>query len=200
MKPSTKVVCGIDEAGRGPWAGPVCAAAVVLGPDIDRTGLTDSKKLTAKRRDALAERIKEEALVWSIGWASAKEIDELNIRKANHLAMVRAYQGLNLTTDADDIVIDGNDCPDDLKDKARTLVGGDALVAEISAASILAKTARDALMEEAEGAYPGYGFAKHKGYGVKAHKEALDKLGPCDLHRLSFKPVQAAMDAKAKVA
>lgn len=184
------LICGVDEAGRGPWAGPVCAGAVVL--DTNRTigGLTDSKALSEKRRLALAGEIKANAAGWALGWASPQEIDQLNIRQATHLAMRRAIEGLN--SPFNHILIDGNDCPSGLPAAAETRIKGDRDVAEISAASILAKTARDALMAELDTAHPGYGFAQHKGYGTKLHSEALAELGPCAVHRMSFTPVRNA--------
>ncbi|ACT58681.1 Ribonuclease H [Hirschia baltica ATCC 49814] len=183
------LICGVDEAGRGPWAGPVCAGAVILNPLNPIAGLNDSKKLSEKKRDKLALLIKEYALCWSIGWASPEEIDELNIRQANHLAMQRAVQGLSIAPDL--ALIDGNDAPP-LDCRTETLIGGDGIEACISAASILAKTARDAKMVEYDLQYPDYGFAKHKGYGVKAHSDALKRIGPCPIHRMTFKPVRAA--------
>ncbi len=184
-----QIICGIDEAGRGPWAGPVCAGAVILDLNNPIDGLNDSKKLSEKKRNALLPLIKEKALAWSIGWASPREIDELNIRQANHLAMKRAFEGLTMSPSL--ALVDGNDAPP-LACKVETLIGGDGIEACISAASILAKTARDAKMIEYDEAFPEYGFAKHKGYGVKAHSEALNKLGPCSIHRMSFKPVAKA--------
>ena len=184
------LICGVDEAGRGPWAGPVCAGAVVLDAARPIEGLTDSKALSEKRRLALADVIKANAAGWALGWASPEEIDRLNIRQATHLAMRRAVEGLQCGFDH--ILIDGNDCPSGLPATAETRVKGDRDVAEISAASILAKTARDALMTELDTAHPGYGFAQHKGYGTKAHSEALAELGPCAIHRMSFTPVRNA--------
>ncbi|WP_018998136.1 ribonuclease HII [Hirschia maritima] len=185
-----QIICGIDEAGRGPWAGPVCAGAVILDLNNPIDGLNDSKKLSEKKRNALLPLIKEKALAWSIGWASPQEIDELNIRQANHLAMKRAFDGLSIAPSL--ALVDGNDAPP-LACKVETLIGGDGIEACISAASILAKTARDAKMIEYDEAFPEYGFAKHKGYGVKAHSEALNRLGPCSIHRMSFKPVAKAV-------
>ena len=184
------IMCGIDEAGRGPWAGPVCAAAVILDPNKPIEGLNDSKKLTEKRRLTLETEIRSKAVAFAIGWASPQEIDELNIRKANHLAMSRAVEGLKVRPTL--ALVDGNDAPF-LTCESNAIVGGDATIDAISAASILAKTARDAEMRRLDALYPGYGFAKHKGYGVKAHSEALNRLGPCAIHRHSFKPVQAAL-------
>ena len=187
---SDKLICGIDEAGRGPWAGPVCAAAVILDPARAIEGLDDSKKLTEKRRQKLDLEIRSKALTFAIGWASPAEIDSLNIRRANHLAMKRAFEALSKSPDL--VLVDGNDAPE-LSCPTRAIIGGDALDSSISAASILAKTARDLLMQELDAQYPGYGFAKHKGYGVKAHAEALQRLGPCEIHRRSFRPVKNAM-------
>ncbi|MFC7291110.1 ribonuclease HII [Hirschia litorea] len=182
------IICGVDEAGRGPWAGPVCAGAVILDPSKPIAGLNDSKKLTEKKRNLLAPLIYEHALAWGLGWASPEEIDTLNIRQANHLAMRRAVNALKLSPTL--ALVDGNDAPT-LGCRVETLIGGDGIEACISAASILAKTARDAKMLEYDALYPEYGFAKHKGYGVKAHSEALRRLGPCPIHRMSFKPVLA---------
>lgn len=190
-----ELICGVDEAGRGPWAGPVCAGAVILDPDAPIIGLTDSKKLSEKKRIALAIEIRERALSWALGWAQPLEIDEINIRQATHLAMRRAISGL--TSAPDRIIIDGNDCPTGLPAPARTIVKGDLTEPAISAASILAKTARDALMVEADVKHPGYGFAGHKGYGTKAHSEALAELGPCPIHRMSFAPVKSALKHSA---
>lgn len=184
------ITCGVDEAGRGPWAGPVCAGAVILRSDRPIFGLNDSKKLSEKKRDALAVEIRAHAAAWAIGWASPAEIDQLNIRQANHLAMRRAVEGLAIKPAL--ALVDGNDAPP-LTCNVRTLVGGDGLEPCISAASILAKTARDSEMVRYDALYPEYGFAKHKGYGVKAHAQALQQFGPCPIHRRSFKPVRAAM-------
>jgi ribonuclease HII len=184
------LLCGVDEAGRGPWAGPVCAAAVIFHPDRNIQGLNDSKKLTEKKRLALEPVIKSDALVWGIGWASPEEIDEYNIRQANHMAMRRAIAAMGMTPTH--IEIDGNDIPKDLPCPAIAIIKGDGKVPQISAASILAKTARDRLMLEMDELYPGYGFGKHKGYGVQAHAAALTALGPCPIHRMSFRPVAIA--------
>jgi ribonuclease HII len=185
-----QIVCGIDEAGRGPLAGPVCAAAVILDKKRQIRSLADSKQLTEERRDVLAARIKERAVAWAVGWASVEEIDTLNIRQANFLAMRRAFEALSVRpTHA---LVDGND-PPPLYCKITCIIGGDALEACISAASILAKTARDAHMVELCGRHPGYGFAQHKGYSVAAHLDALRRLGPSPIHRRSFRPVREAM-------
>ncbi len=187
---AVQIVCGIDEAGRGPLAGPVCAAAVILDKKRRINGLSDSKQLTEERRDILALRIKERAIAWGIGWATHEEIDALNIRQANFLAMRRAFEALSVKpTHA---LVDGND-PPPLNCKITCIIGGDALEACISAASILAKTARDAAMVEFCAQYPGYGFSQHKGYGSAAHLEALRRLGPSPIHRRSFRPVRESM-------
>ncbi len=187
-----KLICGIDEAGRGPWAGPVTAGAVILNPAHPITGLTDSKKLSEKKRLLLEPLIKTHARAWGIGWASPEEIDRLNIRQANHLAMRRAVETLGVPPT--EIIIDGNDVPADLPCPARAIIKGDLTEPVISAASILAKTARDRLMVELDTVHSGYGFAAHKGYGTKAHHEALTRLGPCPIHRTSFKPVKLALN------
>jgi ribonuclease HII len=189
-----ELVCGIDEAGRGPLAGPVCAAAVILGRGAAIRGLADSKQLSERRREALASEIRERALGFGIGWASVAEIDALNIRQANLLAMRRAYDALttSLGAAASLALVDGND-PPPLGCTVRTMIGGDALEPAISAASILAKTARDAAMVDLCAQYPGYGFARHKGYGSAMHLEALRTLGPCPAHRQTFAPVRAAL-------
>jgi len=187
---AVQIVCGIDEAGRGPLAGPVCAAAVILDKKRRINGLNDSKQLTEERRDILALRIKERAIAWGIGWATHEEIDAVNIRQANFLAMRRAFDALSVKpTHA---LVDGND-PPPLHCRITCIIGGDALESCISAASILAKTARDAAMVEFCAQYPGYGFSQHKGYGVSAHLEALHRLGPSPIHRRSFRPVREAM-------
>lgn len=187
------LICGIDEAGRGPWAGPVTAGAVILDPERPIEGLTDSKKLSEKKRLALEPLIKTQALAWGLGWASPEEIDKLNIRQANHLAMRRAVEVLKLAPIK--IIIDGNDVPANLPCPAKAIIKGDLTEPCISAASILAKTARDRLMIELDQQYPGYGFAAHKGYGTAAHSEALGRLGPCKVHRQSFAPVRRAAAA-----
>lgn len=184
---TVEIVCGIDEAGRGPLAGPVCAAAVVLDPARPIMGLNDSKQLSEKKRDTLAPLIREYALAWSVGWASVEEIDEYNIRQANFLAMKRAFKGLRISpTHA---LVDGKD-PPPLSCRITCIIGGDALEPAISAASILAKTARDAVMVDLCAQYPGYGFSQHKGYGSVLHIEALRRLGPSPVHRRTFAPVR----------
>ncbi|MEL6830127.1 MAG: ribonuclease HII [Pseudomonadota bacterium] len=183
-------LCGVDEAGRGPWAGPVTAGAVILRSDSPIEGLTDSKKLSEAKRQKLELEIKQGAAAWSVGWASAAEIDQLNIREATFLAMRRAIAGLSVVPDA--IIIDGNALPNALPAPARAIVQGDLSEPAISAASILAKTARDRLMIDLCKQHPGYGFAKHKGYGTQMHAEALSRLGPSEVHRRSFAPVAKA--------
>lgn len=188
-------IIGVDEAGRGPWAGPVTAAAVILDPARPVDGLTDSKKLSEKARDRLAPLIRERALAWSVAEASVAEIDTLNIRQATFLAMQRAIAGVFAKTASADamILIDGNALPADLPAPARAIIKGDLTEPSISAASILAKTHRDAQMISLCNTYPGYGFSGHKGYGTAAHAEALARLGPCPVHRQSFAPVKALL-------
>ena len=176
-------VCGIDEAGRGPLAGPVCAAAVILPPDCDIPGLNDSKKLSEKKREALFPVIQEKALAFGIGWATAEEIDRVNILQATFLAMARAVEAL--PTPADYALVDGNRMPP-LPIPGETIVKGDATSASIAAASILAKVSRDRLLRRLDEEHPEYGFAKHKGYGTKAHYEAIRKYGLLPEHRRSF--------------
>ncbi len=185
-------IVGVDEAGRGPLAGPVVAAAVILDPCRPIDGLDDSKRVSEPRRERLAPLIRARARAWAIGSADRGEIDTLNILQATLLAMRRALLALGVPLTH--VCIDGNRAPQlaDLGCTVETIVGGDALVPAISAASILAKTHRDALMRELEGRYPGYGFARHKGYGTAAHLAALRRLGPSSEHRLSFAPVRAA--------
>lgn len=187
------LTCGIDEAGRGPWAGPVTAAAVILDPARPIPGLTDSKKLSEAARDRLAPMIRERALAWAIAEASPEEIDRLNIREATFLAMTRA--ALALAHTPGEILVDGNALPKSLPAPARAIIKGDLTEPAISAASILAKTHRDAQMKAYCAAHPGYGFSQHKGYGTAAHAEALARLGPSPIHRVSFAPVRAALHA-----
>ena len=176
-------VCGIDEAGRGPLAGPVCAAAVILPPDCDIPGLNDSKKLSEKKREALFPVIQEKALAFGIGWATAEEIDRVNILQATFLAMARAVEAL--PAPADYALVDGNRMPP-LPIPGETIVKGDATSASIAAASILAKVSRDRLLRRLDEAHPEYGFAKHKGYGTQAHYVAIRKYGLLPEHRRSF--------------
>jgi ribonuclease HII len=185
------IVCGVDEAGRGPLAGPVFAAAVILDPRRPIEGLKDSKQLTEARRNELAPQIKEQALAWAIAECSHEEIDSLNIYHATMLAMRRAVEALStLPTIA---LIDGNRCPP-MSVKAHAIVEGDDKVHAISAASILAKTARDAALVSLHGLYPQYGFDQHKGYSTPLHLERLKAHGPCPIHRRSFAPVRALME------
>lgn len=178
-----KLICGVDEAGRGPLAGPVCAAAVILPPHIELPGLNDSKKLTDKRRRELYPMIKEAAVAYGIGFASHEEIDEINILQATYLAMERAIAQLRVSPDL--LLIDGNRAKD-FGIPAQTVVKGDSLSASIAAASVLAKVTRDDLMLEAAKEYPQYGFEVHKGYGTKAHYEALTGFGISPIHRRTF--------------
>ena len=178
-----KLACGIDEAGRGPLAGPVCAAAVILPPNLEIPGLTDSKKLTDKKRRELMPIIKEQAIAWGIGFASHQEIDEINILQATFLAMERALAELSVKPEF--ALIDGNR-EKDFGLPVKTVVKGDSLSANIAAASVLAKVTRDDLMEAKAEEYPQYGFEVHKGYGTKAHYAALTEHGPSPIHRMTF--------------
>ena len=177
-------ICGVDEAGRGPLMGPVCAAAVILPEDVELEGVNDSKKLSEKKREALFEVIKEKAVAWSVAFASVEEIEEVNILNATYLAMNRAIEGLSVP--ADYALIDGNRVPKDIKIECETVVKGDAKSLSIAAASILAKVSRDRLVLEYDKEFPEYKFADHKGYGTAAHIEAIKKYGPCKYHRASF--------------
>lgn len=187
-------VAGVDEAGRGPLAGPVVAAAVILCPDRSVAGLADSKALSVARREQLADAIRANALAWSVAWADAAEIDALNILGATMLAMRRAILGLPVTPAA--VRVDGNRLPQlrigDRVLAGEAVVGGDARVPVISAASIIAKTTRDRIMLDMDRLYPDYGFARHKGYGTAVHRERLQQYGPCVQHRRSFAPVRLA--------
>ena len=176
-------ICGIDEAGRGPLAGPVCAAAVILPERLDIPGLNDSKKLTDKKRRELFPIIEEQAVAFGLGWASQEEIDEINILQATFLAMSRAVEQLKIRPDL--ALVDGNRAPA-LDLPVETVVKGDSLSASIAAASVLAKVSRDDVMLRMAEEYPGYGFEVHKGYGTKAHYEALRKFGPSPIHRRTF--------------
>ena len=178
-----RIVCGVDEAGRGPLAGPVCAAAVILPPNIDIPGLNDSKKLSDKKRRELYPIIKEKALAYGIAFADHNEIDEINILQATYLAMERAIA--QLAEKPDIALIDGNRAKD-FGLPVQTVVHGDSLSASIAAASVLAKVTRDNLMLEMAEKYPGYGFEIHKGYGTKAHYAALEAMGACPIHRMTF--------------
>ena len=186
-------ICGVDEAGRGPWAGPVSAAAVILDPKKIPKGLDDSKKLSAKTREALELEIKAKAVAWCVGFASVEEIASLNILHAAGLAMRRAVEGLLVRPVF--ALVDGN-YRFDLPCEIQTVVGGDGKSKPIAAASILAKVARDRLMIEMDQRYPGYGFARHKGYHAEIHVEALRTLGPCEIHRMGWAPVKLALTAK----
>ena len=177
------IICGIDEAGRGPLIGPVYAAAVILPIDVDIEGINDSKKLTEKKRELLFDIICEKAIAYGIGFATAKEIDEINILQATYLAMSRAYDNLGIV--ADWVLVDGNRMPP-LPTKGETIVKGDAKSASIAAASILAKVSRDRVLNELDIQYPEYGFIKNKGYGTKVHYAAIKEHGILDEHRLSF--------------
>ena len=178
-----QVICGVDEAGRGPLAGPVCAAAVILPKGLELPGLTDSKKLTDKKRRELFPLIQEQAIAYGIGFATEQEIDEINILQATFLAMQRALDQLSVKPDL--ALIDGNR-EKDFGVPVKTVVKGDSLSANIAAASILAKVTRDDLMVEMAETYPQYGFEIHKGYGTKAHYAALRELGPSPIHRMTF--------------
>ena len=188
------LVAGVDEAGRGPLAGPVTAAAVILDPGRPIDGLADSKQLAAARREELAASVRARSLAWSIAWSDRAEIDALNILGATMLAMRRAILGLHIFPDG--VLVDGNRLPGldfgTVSVPGRAVVGGDGKIAAISAASILAKTSRDARMVEIDEIYPGYGFARHKGYGTALHRAKLEAFGPCPEHRLTFAPVRAA--------
>lgn len=176
-------LCGVDEAGRGPLAGPVCAAAVMLPRGLVIEGLNDSKKLTERRREQLYDEIKEKALHWAVAFAGVEEIETLNILGATYVAMNRAIAGLDVVPEL--ALIDGNRAKG-VEYDTRCVVGGDGRCADIAAASVIAKVTRDRLMCELDAQYPGYGFAKHKGYGTKEHYAAIRELGPCPAHRLSF--------------
>ncbi len=178
------IICGVDEAGRGPLAGPVYAAAVILSPERPIAGLNDSKKLSQKKREALYDVICQQAEAYCVASASVEEIEEHNILGATFLAMRRAVEGLSVQPRL--VLVDGNRTPPGLPMPAETIVKGDALSESIAAASILAKVSRDRLLEDLDEQYPAYGFAVHKGYGTVAHVAALREHGPCPVHRLSF--------------
>ena len=188
-------IAGVDEAGRGPLAGPVVAAAVVLHPDRPVDGLADSKKLSPARRERLAAEIRLNALSWSVAWSDRAEIDAKNILAATMLAMRRAIIGLSVTPMA--VQVDGNRLPDlcfyDRSIPGEAIVGGDSIVPAISAASIIAKTTRDRIMVAMDALFPGYEFARHKGYGTQLHRDQLQQQGPCEQHRRSFAPVRMAL-------
>lgn len=177
-------ICGVDEAGRGPLAGPVCAAAVILPEGAVIDGLDDSKKLTEKKREKLYDIIKETAVAYSVAYGTLEEIESVNILEATYLAMNRAIEGLSVKPDF--ALIDGNRVPRGIKIPCETIVKGDSKSMSIAAASVLAKVTRDRLMLEYDKKYPEYNFKKHKGYGTKEHTELIKQYGPCEIHRLSF--------------
>ena len=179
-----KYVCGVDEAGRGPLAGPVCAAAVILPPDIEIEGLNDSKKLSEKKREKLFDIICEKAISYSIAFGSVEEIESFNILEATFFAMNRSIDTLSVS--ADYALIDGNRVPKNIKIPCETVVKGDSKSMSIAAASILAKVTRDRLLLKFDQEYPQYNFKKHKGYGTKEHTDLILKYGPCPIHRMSF--------------
>ena len=182
----TDLIAGVDEVGRGPLAGPVVAAAVILDPKKPIDGLCDSKKMSANRRLEMSDKIKSNSLAWSLGRAEAKEIDEINILQASLLAMKRAIEVLNIEPDI--VLVDGNYTPS-INFKKKAIVKGDSFISEISAASIIAKVERDNEMIALDKIYPGYGFSSHKGYPTKQHIESLKRLGITDIHRITFSPV-----------
>ncbi|MDX8379058.1 MAG: ribonuclease HII [Gallionella sp.] len=190
MNAPVLIICGVDEAGRGPLAGPVSAAAVILDEAYPIPGLADSKKLSERQREKLASLIRERAIAWSVAYASVEEIDRLNILQATLLAMCRAVSGLSIQPQR--VLVDGLYCPQ-TGINSQAIVKGDSKVAAISAASILAKTSRDRLMLQLHEHYPQYGFAQHKGYPTAAHLLALDKYGVSDVHRKCFKPVRVLL-------
>ncbi len=177
-------ICGVDEAGRGPLAGPVCAAAVILPAGAAIEGLDDSKKLTEKKRERLYDIIKQTAVAYSVAYGTLEEIETVNILEATYLAMNRAIEGL--TVKPDFALIDGNRVPRGIKIPCETIVKGDSKSMSVAAASVLAKVTRDRLMLEYDKKYPEYNFKKHKGYGTKEHTELIKQYGPCEIHRLSF--------------
>lgn len=177
-------ICGVDEAGRGPLAGPVCAAAVILPEGVVIEGLDDSKKLTEKKRERLYNIIKQTAVAYSVAYGTLEEIETVNILEATYLAMNRAIEGLSVKPDF--ALIDGNRVPRGIKIPCETIVKGDSKSMSIAAASVLAKVTRDRLMLEYDKKYPEYNFKKHKGYGTKEHTELIKQYGPCEIHRLSF--------------
>jgi ribonuclease HII len=193
--PESRYIAGVDEAGRGPLAGPVVASAVILDPSQPIEGLDDSKKLTELQRDKLAIVIRERAIAWAVAYSDVEEIDRLNILQATLVAMLRAVSRLKVQPAH--IQVDGNKLPDisglPFPCTAEAIVEGDALIPAISAASILAKTSRDAMMMKLDEQHPGYGFEIHKGYGTAMHMRALQELGPCAIHRKTFAPVKAML-------
>ncbi len=191
LSASSPLTGGVDEAGRGPLAGPVFAACVVLNPDFTIDGLADSKALSEKKRNTLAIAIKKNARAWAIASASVQEIDQLNILQASLLAMKRAVESLTLIPDI--VLVDGNKKPH-LECEVRAIIRGDSLIPAISAASILAKTARDAEMQRLHRSFPLYGFDQHKGYPTPKHLAALHEHGACEIHRQSFAPIKAVLN------
>ena len=189
------LVAGVDEAGRGPLAGPVVAAAVILRDDLVIEGLRDSKQLAPARRETVAALIRERALAFALGSADVAEIDALNVLRASLLAMSRAVTALEIAPQQ--VLVDGNQLPE-LSCEARAVVGGDRLVPAVSAASVLAKVARDAMMAELDLLYPQYGFARHKGYATEAHRAALKQHGPSPEHRRTFAPVRDVLKARVR--
>ncbi len=187
------LVAGVDEVGRGPLAGPVVAAAVILDPECPIEGLMDSKKLSESKREILSDIIKQRALSWSLGRAEVEEIDEINILQASLLAMQRAVAGLTLKPEK--ALVDGNRLPE-LACPAEAIIKGDSKIQAISAASIIAKVARDTEMCELDDKYPGYGLARHKGYPTKLHLQALSELGITPIHRISYKPVRQFLGSR----
>jgi len=186
-----QMIAGVDEVGRGPLAGPVVAAAVILDPNNRIEGLMDSKKLTEKTRESLAIEIREKSLAWALGRAEVEEIDEINILQASLVAMSRAVEKLSVSPEL--VLVDGNKCPA-VDYPVQAIVKGDSLIEAISAASIIAKVARDTEMVELDLDYPGYGLAKHKGYPTAMHRQALIDLGVTVIHRRSYKPVRDALE------
>lgn len=189
-----ELIAGVDEAGRGPLAGPVVAAAVILDPDQPIAGLADSKTLSARKRETLELEIKQRALAWSVMQADVEEIDRINILQATLQAMARSVAALTVTPHR--VLVDGNQAPPILL-PVETVIKGDATVAAIAAASILAKVARDRVMQSLETQYPGYGFAKHKGYPTRDHIEALQRLGVTAVHRRSYAPVRRCLQSRS---
>ncbi len=189
-------IAGVDEAGRGPLAGPVYAAAVILPPGKKIRGLTDSKLLTHKQRESLFDKICKLAIAWGVGRAEVHEIDKINILQAALLAMQRAVAALEVKPDQ--VIVDGNQVPK-MPYPTTAIIGGDLSEVSISAASVLAKVLRDREMTDLDATYPGYGFAKHKGYGTPEHLRALRKLGPCPIHRQSFMPIKEMITANLKI-
>jgi len=185
------IIAGSDEVGRGPLAGPVVAAAVILPENYDLPGLTDSKKLSEKKRDVLFELIKEQAVAWAVAEASVEEIDQVNILQASLLAMKRSIESLAILPNK--ALVDGKHCPE-LDINVQAIIGGDLTIPVISAASILAKVTRDRKMIALDTEYPDYGFASHKGYGTKLHMAAIQEYGPCPIHRRSFAPIKKLLE------